>query len=150
MARPKQTGEKLEARLNKAQTIIEYIQEGNSVSASCDKHNVAISTFMGWIDSNSKLAEKYARAKDCFYQILAVKLWDMVNEEPQLNHKGNIDNAWVTNHNNKVNHLKWLLSKLLPREYSDKLLVENSGTINHNIPIIKVELVGVDKDTDAD
>jgi hypothetical protein len=86
----------------------------------------AVSTFYAWILSDEKKQKKYAcacevRADNLFEELLTIS--DATDKDVIIDMDGNK----VTNHNViqrdrlRVDSRKWILSKMMPKKYGDKL-----------------------------
>lgn len=105
-----------------AQRIIDAIADGATLRAACRAEEIAASTFIGWCDIHPDLSEQYARAKSSQLDAWAdqiITLGDgVLNEE---------SGSKVTAANNAANHRKWLLSRLKPERYGDKIQHTGDG-----------------------
>lgn len=88
-----------------------------------------ITTFFKWLNSNEAFAKDYARAKECqaeYYGEEMVEISDDGTNDYMTIYKGdqeyNVENREVTSRSKlRVDTRKWLMSKLLPKKYGDKL-----------------------------
>lgn len=85
-------------------------------------------TFYRMIEADAALCQRYARAKLASVDALADEIMEIQDEEPPLRDPGGpspgdpkSDPAWVTWQKNRVDSRKWLLSKLAPKKYGDKV-----------------------------
>ncbi len=94
-------------------------------------------TFYRWLLDREELRQMYARAKDAQLQILADEI-QAIADEPQpgevVTIKGDgreVRIADMIEHRKlRIESRKWLLAKLAPKKYGDKLGVEHSGAID--------------------
>jgi len=107
----------------------------------CKKLNVPHSTVRGWIaDLAHPFSDKYTRAKDVQLELLAEEILDIADEgSNDLMTIGFGDKAYETENKEvtsrsklRVESRKWLLSKLKPKIYGDKIDVNNnlSGSVS--------------------
>lgn len=91
----------------------------------------AKNTFLEWIDSDKEKATQYARAmelrQECIFEdILAIS--DNQEDDVLINDEG----VEITNHNViqrarlRVDARKWMLGKMNPKKYGDRLETENN------------------------
>lgn len=94
------------------------------------------STFYDWINKSSENTDKYAKAKALQADYMAEELLDIADDganDLMTIVKGDNsyeqENKEVTNRSRlRVDSRKWLMSKILPKKYGDKL--ELGGEIN--------------------
>lgn len=92
--------------------------------------------------------ELYARARDLQAEAIAGEMLeisddssgDLVTVEENGRTITRVDQENIQRSRLKVDTRKWLLSKLAPKKYGDRVEVEHSGTVNQ-VPIINVRVV---------
>lgn len=139
MAAPK--GEEL---LNKLfnEIIIDISENGLSlISALKDK--ISASTFYTLLEDDQK-SQMYARACETRADIIADEIMDIsdnVGNDMVTLKDGRevIDNAVVQRDRLRVDSRKWLLSKLHPKKYGEKIDVAHSGSIT--LPITGMQIL---------
>ena len=77
----------------------------------------AFSTVQGWLRDHADLAVQYARAKRTQLEAMAEDIVDI----------GRDDSIDPADKRIRIDSMKWLLSKLIPRTYGDKLDVTSDG-----------------------
>lgn len=124
--------------------IIQLIEiEGYSVVKVCSiKDYPAQSTFYEWVENDENFAKRYARACERRADKIAediMTICDATADDIIIDIEGN----QITNHNViqrdklRVDTRKWLLSKLVPKKYGDKLDVTTDGNpIDSNINVM--------------
>lgn len=89
------------------------------------------STVRGWGREDSDFAAQYARARAVGYEKLADELLEISDDSSSdtiSTEQGERPNSeWISRSRLRVDTRKWLLSKMLPKVYGDKLAVESSG-----------------------
>ena len=108
-----------------------------SICQSDDKFP-AINTFYRWMIHHPELRELYARAKEEQLQILADEIVpladeDRVCEKVTIKADGSREVVildQVDRSKLQIDSRKWLLSKLAPKKYGDKIQTEHSGSID--------------------
>jgi hypothetical protein len=92
-----------------------------------------------WVHDRPGFGPRYARAKSIGYERLAEDVLT-ISDSPCAGPNGYVDNAAVQRARLMVESRKWLLSKMLPKIYGDK--IELSG--DASAPLIqRIELVAV-------
>lgn len=128
----------------KIEKVLELMSTGGAPSCyqACKAANVAIGTFYEWVNADRALAERYARARDSLIEHIAAETIAIADEPPALLPTGAIDSAAVQKQRLQIDTRKWLLSKLAPKKYGDKL--ELTGDPDRPLAIQKIERVVVD------
>jgi len=103
---------------------------------------LAVSTFHARVNSDSGLLERYTRAREELIEHIAAETIAIADEQPSLLPNGAIDSAAVQKQRLQVDTRKWLLSKMAPKKYGDRL--EVAGDAENPLLIQKVERVVID------
>jgi hypothetical protein len=102
--------------------IINDISENGKSLIAALKGRMSASTFYGMIQDKEK-SQIYARACESRAEVMANEILE-ISDSPESK-----DNAVVQRDRLRVDTRKWLLAKLHPKKYGDKLDVEHSGNI---------------------
>lgn len=105
----------------------------------------AHSTVRHWQYKIDAFRDQYAHAKMIQADLLAeecLEIADDTNEDIKFNQEGKkiVDHEVVNRSRLKIDTRKWLASKLLPKQYGDKLLLEQKTEENEKL---KAELVAL-------
>lgn len=83
-----------------------------------------------WIAADEGFATQYARAKEDQAEYLSEELLDIVDADPSIMPMtGALDGASVQHARLRADTRKWLMSKLKPKKYGDKVALDHSGNI---------------------
>lgn len=104
--------------------ILECMENGMSLRESCIANDVAISTFMRWVAQDKDLAEQYSHARARLLDIQAEEL-ELIGDQAAAAESA----VTVAGLRLKSDNRKWLLSKLAPKKYGDKIDLNHSGSI---------------------
>ena len=115
------------AKYNK---ILAEISTGISVRKACEKYGVPESTFRLSVDP-----AQYARAREACVEALADEIMDISDDgrNDWMEKHGQEDTGWLLNGENvqrsklRVDARKWLLSKIAPKKYGDKVAMEHTS-----------------------
>lgn len=77
-------------------------------------------TIMGWLCRYSEFQEQYARAKQLQAELMAEEILELADDP-------NTESGQVQRSKLQVETRKWLMSKLLPRKYGDRIDVTSNG-----------------------
>lgn len=117
--------------------IIESIETSSSISTTtaCKNNGLSIRQWMKWVETDEEVAQKYARAKMMQAELMAeeiisiadeskigVKTKVLANGKKETTTGDMVDRARLM-----VDSRKWLLSKLIPKKYGDKLGLQHTG-----------------------
>lgn len=96
---------------------------------------------MLWVSEDRNLAEQYKAAREAMIDKIADDTMELADADPERGPDGKIDTGWVSNQRLKIDTRKWLLSKLAPKKYGDK--IEVSGDADNPLKIERIERVVV-------
>lgn len=83
-----------------------------------------------WMAADAELVNQYARAKEQQAEYMADEMMDIADEMPLINPiTGAIDSAAVQHQRLRTETRKWLMGKLKPKKYGDKIDLNHSGNI---------------------
>ena len=139
--------------------IIALVDEGKSLRQACAEVDFPRQTFEHWLDDDKELSGQYERARanradKMFEEILAIQ-----DEPPafviQLGGEGEggtqrIDPAFVSWQKNRVDTRKWMLGKMAPKKYGDRMEIEHSGGIHSRPPVDPATALAAAKKAEED
>lgn len=100
-----------------ADEICTRICQGEGVARICEDDEMPPQgTVYVWLQKHESFREKYARARETQQDFHAEQLLEIVDEEPEFHHHV----GWARN---RMDARKWLMSKLAPKKYGDKVLL---------------------------
>jgi hypothetical protein len=108
--------------------VCERVADGEVLRAACTAEGTTSSTFLRWADKHPDAAEQYARALERRAHDLAAELLVIADDgsnDTYVDEEGNTrtDHDVIARSRLRVDTRKWLLSKLLPKRYGDKLAI---------------------------
>ena len=107
-----------------------------SLRKVCSKETMpAMTTVLEWLKNDEKFSLQYARACEIRAEGMADEILEIADDssnDTKTIHKGgndiDIENTeWVNRSKLRVDSRKWLLSKMMPKKYGDKLDVTSLG-----------------------
>lgn len=88
-------------------------------------------TVFRWLDSNEAFREQYthARVKQAdFYADQIIEIADETSNDTEITEHGEKPNSeWIARSRLRVDARKWVMSKLAPKKYGDKIDVTTGG-----------------------
>lgn len=103
------------------QTVLQGMRDGMSAFKACQAAGVPQSTFNRWVDADAKLAEDYAHAREDLIERMANDVLELADSEVPETGDGKRDWQAIQQRKLQVDSRKWLLSKLAPKKYGDRL-----------------------------
>jgi hypothetical protein len=104
--------------------------------------DISVGTFWRYKESSQERMEQYTRAKQLQLMVLAGEILTISDDKSgdvldgDLGKTGN--SAAVNRAKLQTDSRKWLLSKLAPKEYGDKVAIEHEGNVNHVVTGMKI------------
>ena len=103
------------------QSVLQGMHDGLSAFKACQAAGVPQSTFNRWVDADAKLAEDYAHAREDLIERMANEVLELADSEVPETGDGKRDWQAIQQRKLQVDSRKWLLSKLAPKKYGDRL-----------------------------
>lgn len=103
-----------------------------------DENMPSTSTFYQWLENNIDKAKQYARATEVRADIIFDDILSIADENTNdtfVNDNGIevVNNDVIQRSRLRIDARKWVLSKLNPKKYGDKIQTEHSGEITTNV-----------------
>jgi hypothetical protein len=115
--------------------IFDLMDEGTTYSKACEEVGVHKGPMWAFINKCDKRKERYAQSRMVQMSYTGSNLESLIEEIPDYGPDGKIDGGWVAYQRLKVDTLKFLLAKVIPRVYGDKIEVDNKGELGLNVTI---------------
>lgn len=115
-----------------ADKICEQIAEGDSMRTICEQESMPnAATVFRWLRTNEEFSKQYARACEERTEAHNENLLDIGEEAIEAAHEADpkAANAVVSGYKLKADNLKWVMSKMKPKKYGDKLDVTSDGKV---------------------
>ena len=134
-----------------AEEILARVSAGEGLKTICqDGHMPSEVSVRQWVredrgvnteNGREGFASLYARARELGCDSIAEEIIS-ISDAPIL-HNGDPDNALVQHARLRTDNRRWLLSKLAPKKYGDKVTTEVTGADGGQL-ITRIELIPVD------
>ena len=118
--------------------ILSEIEEGASLRSILRREDMPSRyTFFEWLHNDEEKTNQYARSCELrsefiFEEILLIA--DESSNDTIITDKGEIPNSeWMARSRLRVDARKWMLGKMNPKKYGEKIQTEHSGEITTNI-----------------
>lgn len=128
MARPSSFTETI------AEAICERLGQGESLRKICEDAKMpGKSTVMRWLADNPAFRDQYARAREAQADFYAEEIIEIADDDSRDSitdpESGNqrINSEWVNRSRLRVDTRKWLMARMAPKKYGDKITQEVTG-----------------------
>jgi hypothetical protein len=101
--------------------VLQGMRDGLSAFKACQKAGVPQSTFNDWLDADKELAVEYAHAREDLIERIASEIMELSDTEVPETGDGKRDWQAIQQRKLQVDSRKWLLSKLAPKKYGERL-----------------------------
>ena len=127
-----------EEKENIFNNIFDTIESGKSLRYALLQIPLSSKTFYEWIEEDEEKVKQYARVTELRAEALLDEMFDIVDETSHdtiTTDKGQeIPNGeWMQRSRLRYDARKWLIGKLNPKKYGDKIQNEHSGEIKSTI-----------------
>lgn len=114
--------------LELADLICERMAEGESLRSICQADDMPNrATVFRWLASNKEFSDQYARACEARAEFLFDDMLDIADEtgfDTLISETGPRANTeWISRSRLRVDTRKWMLAKLVPKRFGDKLAI---------------------------
>lgn len=94
-----------------------------------DEHMPGMAAVFRWLadEKYKTFREQYTHAREIQIEHMAEDIMEISDELPAMTSEGKYDSAAVQHQRLRVDSRKWLLSKLAPKKYGDKIDVTSNG-----------------------
>jgi len=104
-------------------------------------------TFYRWLKEDKELCDRYTRAKENQMDLMADEILDIADDGSndlmtivRGEESYEQENKEITNRSKlRVEARKWLMSKLAPKKYGDKLDIKHEGELNVAVTGMRIE-----------
>jgi len=133
----------------RADRICEALSQGQSLRKAAAAEGVSHVTVLQWIRDIPGFSDQYARAREAGWALLADELVEIADDSSGDSYqdedgKIRVDQEVVARSRLRLDTRKWLLSKMLPKVYGDKVTQEHTGPNGGPVQISEVRRTIVD------
>lgn len=119
--------------------VLAGMHNGLSLRKACIAAKTCAPTFILWVSEDAELAEQYVRAREALLEKMADDTLEIADEPVGTTDNGSTDSGAVAKQKLQVETRKWLLSKLAPKKYGDKVAVvggdDGDSPVKHKVDV---------------
>ncbi len=133
-----------------ASAICAALAEGQSLRKICEADDMPDkATVFRWLAKYPEFRDQYARAREAQADVMAEEILDIADDSAgdlAVDQNGNerMNSEFVARARLRVDARKWLLSKLVPKKYGEKLAVGGADDLPPLQAKVSVEFVNQD------
>tara|TARA_R100000322_G_scaffold17929_1_gene10511 strand:+ start:939 stop:1559 length:621 start_codon:yes stop_codon:yes gene_type:complete len=125
--------------------VCAQIAQGKSLRSILDADDKlpTVRSFLDWMGADGELAIQYAHARQTQYELLADEIVSIADENYTTDEHGvreRLSSEAIQRNRLRVDTRKWMLSKMLPKVYGDKIQTEHTGKDGGPIQLQAVDL----------
>lgn len=110
--------------------VCALMYEGQSLRQSCKAVGMSHSTFQKWLREDPALLGPYNAAREAMMDKWADEIMTLADAPVEKTPAGATDMGAVNQRKIQIEARKWLLGKLAPKKYGDKVEITSDGTVN--------------------
>lgn len=123
--------------------IFGRIAGGESVRSICSTPDMpTVQTVLKWIDEDGDLKTRYTTALHTRAFVFAEEIMLIADEVPPRTSGGGMDSAFVTWQKSRVNARQWVVSRLLPKIYGDRVDLTHKGDAENPLLAVLMAVQG--------
>ena len=110
--------------------ICEHISNGQSLRSFCEREGYpAKNTVLRWLRNNEDFRTQYALSRKSAIEVMADEIIDIADDAEKVVRKGaeKKSGAFAQTQRLRIDTRKWVMSKLLPKKYGDKVDITSDG-----------------------
>jgi hypothetical protein len=111
-----------------AELVPQFMSDGLSMRQACIKAGLTAQTFLRAVDASPGLAERYAQARGALLDAMVDQILTLADAPVPLLDNGATDPGLVRQRQLQIDARRWILSKLAPQKYGDRLDVSVSDS----------------------
>lgn len=108
-----------------ATQICDLLAEGKSMIKACEAIGISRRTVASWLQTKPDFAEMTIHARAEWTDDIVDQLIDIAGDTSMDHHTRRL----------LSDNIKWVAGKQRPKKYNDRLIVDHSGAIKHNVAI---------------
>lgn len=109
--------------------VLSLVDDGKSLRQACAEINFERKTFEYWMANDDELASQYARARENRAEKIFEEIITIADRPSPTTDSGATDSGDVQHRRLQIDARRWMLGKMSPKKYGDKVELSHSGEI---------------------
>lgn len=109
--------------------ILSLVDDGKSLRQACKEIDFPRKTFEGWLEADEELSAQYARARENRAEKIFEEILTIADRPAPTTDSGATDSGDVQHRRLQIDARRWMLGKMSPKKYGDKIDLEHSGSV---------------------
>ena len=118
-----------EKRAEVIEKILSLVDDGKSLRQACKEIDFPRKTFEGWLEADEELSAQYARARENRAEKIFEEIITIADRPSPTTDSGATDSGDVQHRRLQIDARRWMLGKMSPKKYGDKVELSHSGEI---------------------
>ena len=118
-----------DTRAEVIEQILALVDDGKSLRQACKEIDFPRKTFEGWLEADEELSAQYARARENRAEKIFEEILTIADRPAPTTDSGATDSGDVQHRRLQIDARKWMLGKMSPKKYGDKIDLEHSGSV---------------------
>jgi len=119
--------------------ILSLVDDGKSLRQACKEIDFPRKTFEGWLEADEDLSAQYARARENRAEKIFEEILTIADRPAPTTDSGATDSGDVQHRRLQIDTRRWMLGKMSPKKYGDKVELAHSGEIKtHSFDLSKL------------
>ena len=118
-----------DTRAEVIEQILALVDDGKSLRQACKEIDFPRKTFEGWLEADEELSAQYARARENRAEKIFEEILTIADRPAPTTYSGATDSGDVQHRRLQIDARRWMLGKMSPKKYGDKIDLEHSGSV---------------------
>ena len=118
-----------DTRAEVIEQILALVDDGKSLRQACKEIDFPRKTFEGWLEADEELSAQYARARENRAEKIFEEILTIADRPAPTTDSGATDSGDVQHRRLQIDARRWMLGKMSPKKYGDKIDLEHSGSV---------------------
>lgn len=124
--------------------IFEEISNGQTLRSCLVRNSISSQTFFKWVDASKQKTKQYARALELRAEYMSEEILEIADNTEGDFYKDEegrerVDHENIQRSKLRVDTRKWLMAKMMPKKYGNRLEVEQTGEVGAQ----KIQIEGI-------
>ncbi len=122
------------------QTILTEIANGGKLTDIAKRNGFTYDSWFHYMEHHPEVRQQYARARILQCEVMADEILTIADDASRDTIEGENgpmqNNEWIARSRVRIDVRKWLLAKINPARWGEKIEMEHSGQITHGVTVL--------------